>query len=243
MTRAASLFKKIQPFSDRAAFFAALDEKDGAHPLVLSFCNTHAFNLATQDGAFLAALQESDFLLRDGTGMKWAMRLLGEEPGANMNGTDLIPRLLQHKKGSGIVLLGTKEPWLSGANEALKNDGLTILSTMDGYQPEPAYMKLLLDKKPPIILLAMGMPRQETLAQKLKSALPFPCLIINSGALLDFLAKRFPRAPLSWQRLGLEWLFRLLHEPERLWRRYLLGNASFLLCVFTLKMRRFLHKA
>jgi UDP-N-acetyl-D-mannosaminuronic acid transferase (WecB/TagA/CpsF family) len=66
------------------------------------------------------------------------------------------------------------------------------------------------------------------LSALLARQLPGPLLIVNGGAILDFMAHRFKRAPRVLRRLGLEWLFRLLLEPARLWRRYLLGNLVFL---------------
>jgi len=78
------------------------------------------------------------------------------------------------------------------------------------------------------ILLAMGMPRQEEVAVELKRALDHRVLIINGGAIVDFLAGRFARAPTLVQRLGFEWAFRLAQEPRRLFRRYLVTNSRFL---------------
>jgi exopolysaccharide biosynthesis WecB/TagA/CpsF family protein len=74
----------------------------------------------------------------------------------------------------------------------------------------------------------MGMPRQELLSAMIAKELRGPILIVNGGAILDFMAGRFKRAPRMLRRLGLEWAFRLLLEPNRLWRRYLLGNFVFL---------------
>jgi exopolysaccharide biosynthesis WecB/TagA/CpsF family protein len=74
----------------------------------------------------------------------------------------------------------------------------------------------------------MGMPKQELLSATIARELPGPMLIVNGGAILDFLAHRVPRAPRVMRNLGLEWLFRLLIEPTRLWRRYLIGNLVFL---------------
>jgi hypothetical protein len=74
----------------------------------------------------------------------------------------------------------------------------------------------------------MGMPKQERVALLLRDALAHPCVIVAGGAILDFLAGRFPRAPRALRRVGLEWLYRLAFEPRRLASRYLLGNAAFL---------------
>jgi N-acetylglucosaminyldiphosphoundecaprenol N-acetyl-beta-D-mannosaminyltransferase len=79
-----------------------------------------------------------------------------------------------------------------------------------------------------VIVLGMGMPRQEEVAAVLRSALGYPCLIICGGAIIDFLGGKTSRAP-GWMRaFGLEWLYRLGLEPKRLFRRYVLGNPLFI---------------
>jgi exopolysaccharide biosynthesis WecB/TagA/CpsF family protein len=75
--------------------------------------------------------------------------------------------------------------------------------------------------------LAMGNPKQELVARIIASSVRSPVVIVNGGAVADFLAGRFERAPLWVRRARLEWVFRLLQEPRRLWRRYLLGGVSF----------------
>jgi hypothetical protein len=79
-----------------------------------------------------------------------------------------------------------------------------------------------------LIILGMGMPRQEIVALALRAALHRPCLIVCGGAILDFLGGRVPRAPRLLQGLGLEWAWRLAREPRRLFRRYVLGNPVFI---------------
>jgi exopolysaccharide biosynthesis WecB/TagA/CpsF family protein len=82
----------------------------------------------------------------------------------------------------------------------------------------------------------MGMPRQEEMACVLRAALTHPCLIVCGGAIIDFLGGRAPRAPVWMRRFGLEWVYRLMQEPGRLFRRYVLGNPLFLLRTLRLKM-------
>ena len=95
---------------------------------------------------------------------------------------------------------------------------------------EPAILAHLEKVRPDILLVAMGVPRQERwIAEHLSEK---HCTVaLGVGALLDFMSGTIPRAPLRLRRLGLEWLFRLLVEPMRLWRRYLIGNPLFLMRV------------
>ena len=80
---------------------------------------------------------------------------------------------------------------------------------------------------PELVILAMGNPKQEAVARAIAAATTQPMVIVNGGAIADFLAHRFERAPLWVRRAHCEWLYRVLLEPKRLWRRYLLGGFSF----------------
>lgn len=198
-------------------------------PLILSFLNAHSVNLAWRNEMFRAALESSDVLLRDGTGAAILFRMMGREPGLNMNGSDFIPRVLDRFAGRRVALFGTCDPWLGRATEWVRSRGANVVASADGFRPEAEYLHIAAESRAELILLAMGMPRQESLAPLLAAHLTSPCLIVNGGAILDFWAGRFPRAPHWMRRIGFEWLYRLGQEPERLWRRYVLGNPAFLL--------------
>lgn len=206
-------------------------------PHILSFVNAHAFNLAARDPSFADTLIGSDMLVRDGSGMKLLMKTVGRDPGPNLNGSDLIPELIAEfiDEKRPIGLMGTSEPWLSRAAEAIGRQGGDIVVRLDGFQPDEAYVEALSGVRADLIILAMGMPKQERVAQRLKAALEAPCLVINGGAVLDFIAGKVPRAPLWMRRSGIEWLYRLAREPHRLFGRYTIGNAVFLWRALRLK--------
>lgn len=194
---------------------------------VLSFFNQHAFNLAWSDADFRRSLAHSDVLLRDGVGIAALLKLLGRDPGLNMNGTDLIPQIVRAYKGRRVAVVGTATPHLEQAAQRLREMGAQVVFVQDGFADESRYLDKLVAAEPELVILGMGMPRQERLATALSSALRGPALVVNGGAILDFLAGRFPRAPQWLRRLRLEWLYRLLREPRRLWRRYIVGGAQF----------------
>ena len=197
---------------------------------VLAFANAHAFNLAAHSPGFTADLAAADVLLRDGSGLAHLLRSCGHAPGLNMNGTDFIPRLLRACNGRPLAVLGTREPQLGRGVRRIARalmPGSTVLA-LDGFQPEARYLEFLARHQPAIVLLAMGMPRQEQLAQRLRRELNFPCLVICGGAIVDFLGGGVRRAPAPLRRLGLEWLWRLALEPRRLFKRYVIGNPLFL---------------
>lgn len=192
-------------------------------PTMLGFVNAHALNLAWARPECYAAFRRADLLLRDGAGLRIWLRALGREPGLNLNGTDLIPRILAACAGRRLAVFGTAAPWLDIATARLAEGGAAVVASADGFRPDADYVALCREAEPEVILLALGMPRQEELAELLRRSLAHPCLIICGGAILDFLAGRFSRAPRLMRRFGLEWAYRLMQEPRRLFRRYVFG--------------------
>ncbi len=206
------------------------------HPMILSFVNAHAINLCVASTDAFDAFRASDLILRDGVGLSLAMRALGREPGLNMNGTDFIPCLLRTSPTRRLVIYGTTTPWLERARSHLEETTAhAIADTLHGFHPTERYLESARRHRPDLIVLAMGMPRQEQVAVALKEALDHPVLIINGGAILDFMAQRVQRAPVLLQRLGLEWTFRLAREPRRLYRRYIHGGFHFARTVMLLR--------
>lgn len=213
-----------------------------SEPLVVSFINAHAANLAWSDQAFRAALSSSDVLFRDGIGMAIALPGLGLEPGMNLNGTDLIPDILRAHAHRSIALAGSTSACAEEAANRLRTQlNCRVIAAIDGFRTDDTYSVWAHSHRPEVIVLGMGMPKQERLALRLRSELDHPCLIINGGAVLDFLAGRVDRAP-CWARAArMEWVYRLVHEPRRLWRRYILGNPLFLLRALRVSVWRHLH--
>ncbi|MGC5257555.1 WecB/TagA/CpsF family glycosyltransferase [Gordonia sp. DT218] len=200
-----------------------------AGPFVVSFVNAHAANLAWRTPALYRDLVSSDLVLRDGVGVQLALRVFGRPVGLNMNGTDFIPRLLKCYAGRRVALFGTQEPWLHNAREILTSQGLSVVAEHDGYSSVDTYVELAERVEPELVILAMGMPKQEAVAAALRRRLTYPVVVVNGGAILDFLGGRVDRAPAAVRRWGLEWAYRLYLEPHRLARRYLVGIPVFLI--------------
>lgn len=202
-------------------------------PTTLGFLNQHGYNIAHADKDVRRNFLRLNYLLRDGIGVKVACQLNGREPRANLNGTDFIPDLIEHLDGDTgrfqFFALGTQEPWLSeGAARLFKGRPFTAV---DGFRDADSYPEFVAEHlqpgKTPIIVLAMGMPKQEEVAIKLQRALKGPALMICGGAILDFSAERFSRAPLPVRKIGMEWAYRLVKEPRRLFKRYVIGIPQF----------------
>jgi exopolysaccharide biosynthesis WecB/TagA/CpsF family protein len=195
---------------------------------IISWVNAHTLTVAQKDSDLAISLLRSTILLRDGVGISVLFRLLGRDAGINLNGTDWIPRILRLHAGKQVALLGSREPYLSKAAEAAEKLGCRVALRMDGFQEPEVYTRQLVANDVDVVVLGMGVPKQHEVAHFLANKLVRPVLILNGGAILDFMADRFPRAPKLWRRLRLEWLFRLTQEPRRLWRRYTVGGVLFL---------------
>ena len=206
-------------------------------PTMLGFVNAHAMNSVAGAADFYEALVSADTLLRDGSGMATLFSLLGMPPGCNLNGTDFIPRLITQFNGRSMALLGTREPSLSRAASAVAQLApASQLTLAHGFLPVDDYVHLMQAQPCALIVLGMGMPRQELVACSLRAQLDYPCLIVCGGAIIDFLGGKTARAPAWMRRLGLEWVYRLAQEPGRLFRRYVLGNPLFLTRALRLRL-------
>lgn len=199
----------------------------------LGFLNQHGFNLMQQEASTCDAFLNLDYLLRDGIGISLALRYFSLPQGANLNGTDLIPKMVSRFNSveSDCFVLGTQSPWLERGSQRLIGDN--VRATKDGFHSIDSYISFLRHHMRPgrfnIIVLAMGMPKQEMLAARIKQELQGNGLIICGGAIIDFQAGRFKRAPDWVQKCSLEWLYRLLKEPKRLFKRYVIGIPVFLI--------------
>lgn len=198
-------------------------------PVVVAFANAHAMNSVASSQSFFNALRSADWVLRDGSGMATLFKLLGKHPGINLNGTDLIPKIIRLFDGRRIAFFGTQEPYLHQAlvvaGQYAPHSGFV---SAHGFLDQDAYLSLATAQKSDLIVLGMGMPKQETVAAVLRAKLGFPCAIVCGGAIIDFLAGRTSRAPLWMRRAGMEWVYRLAMEPKRLFHRYVIGNPVFL---------------
>lgn len=199
----------------------------------IGFLNAHVANMAQSDDVFRATL--GGFLvLPDGVGVDIASKaLFGEKFPANLNGTDFVPHLLRSlPKPIKVGLIGATRQNVEAACDRLKRlapqHKYRIVS--DGYftaQDEPRLLDAMRADPPDLLLVAMGVPRQEYWIEQLNGDDATVALAV--GALFDFLSGAVPRAPQWMRATRIEWLFRLIMEPSRLWRRYIVGNPLFIL--------------
>jgi N-acetylglucosaminyldiphosphoundecaprenol N-acetyl-beta-D-mannosaminyltransferase len=207
-------------------------------PVVLSFINANTMNIAREDRALLQDLLDSSLLLRDGVGMSILMRMIGKSPGLNSNGTDFIPKIANEFRGRSVALLGTEDAYVTRAAEYAKSVGCDVVLVQNGFQHPQLYLQKVRETRPDLVVLGMGTPKQERVAQMIARRVEHPVVIVNGGAILDRWAGRFRRAPALVRRLRAEWVYRFAREPQRLWRRYLIGNWSFMAWALSLALAR-----
>ena len=213
---------------------AIVERLDGDTPTQVSFVNADCVNIACRHPEYLEALQQSDLVFADGIGVRVAGDVLGRPVRDNVNGTDLFPRLAAALQGSGkrVYLLGGRPGVADGVARwlAMNYSGVELVGWRHGYFSADEEAKLIVDIRrlgADLVLVAFGAPRQELWIRRFRSKLGAK-VVIGVGGLLDFFSGQIPRAPRCLRKLGMEWCYRLYQEPQRLWRRYLVGNTVFL---------------
>ncbi|MBV4432328.1 WecB/TagA/CpsF family glycosyltransferase [Clostridium tyrobutyricum] len=208
------------------------------------FINAHCFNVAQQNKKYLDIINKSDLLLNDGIGIELACKINGIKVLENMNGTDFIPRLLNLAsiKNKKVYLLGAKEYVVNKAkiNIVNKFHNINVVGQHSGYfdnKEKELIIDEINDKNVDILILGMGVPMQEIWIEKNKKKLKTVRICIAGGAIIDFLSGTVNRAPMIMRKLKLEWIYRLINEPKRLWRRYLIGNFIFI--YYIIKYKKF----
>lgn len=198
--------------------------------------NVHHICVAETDAEFRNASLGAFLSVADGRPLLWMARLMRTPIPEKLSGSDLIVPLLRlaGRRGHRVYLLGADDATCSSAVRVLQRDcpGLEIAGwSSPSFDPvgdtteiEDALDKMALSH-PDLVLVAMSCPKQEYLLARYQHRYS-PAVAIGIGAGLDFLAGTVRRAPAWVSRLGFEWLYRLLQEPARLWRRYLVDDRA-----------------
>lgn len=200
----------------------------------LHFVNAHCMNVSCEDEEYRKILQESDSIFADGSGIRMAAEMMGSPIADNVNGTDMFPLLCSRfeQEGKRIFLLGAA-PGIAERAAAWvgENYGESVVTgSRDGFftvdQHEEIFEEIAASQAD-LLLVAMGVPRQEKWIRSVRHSLPVSCAM-GVGGLFDFYSGNISRAP-GWMRsIGIEWLWRLMMEPRRMWRRYIIGNYVFI---------------
>jgi len=211
-----------------------LAEAAGSRRRLMAFVNPDCLNIAWKHAEYHAVLAHADRVLPDGIGIHLGCRMLGQALKANVNGTDMFPLLCEAaaREGISIYLLGARPGVARAAasNMVARYPDLKVAGARDGYfelDDEKAVVDEINESGARILLVAFGAPRQELWLKRWRDQLA-PPVCMGVGGLFDFYSGRIPRAPVWMREMGLEWVFRLMQEPGRMWRRYVIGNPLFL---------------
>jgi len=229
-----SMEEALDWIATRAALTSSASRDGRGEKSLLAIVNPDCLNIAYTHARYHQLLCEAARVLPDGIGLKIGCRMLGVELAANVNGTDLFPRLCERavRDGFSLFLLGAR-PGVTervADNMQARYPGLVIAGTQHGYfspAEEGEIMARINASGAGVLLVAFGVPRQELWLAEHHEAL-LPPVRMGVGGLFDFYSGRIPRAPLWLREIGLEWVWRLIQEPGRMWRRYILGNPLFL---------------
>ncbi len=213
---------------------------------VINTINAYSYCEAKKDKEFLKALLDSTVLLPDGVSMVLAAKLLNRQTIQKIAGADIHQHLLTQAnlKKQKVFYLGASESTLQLITTKLKKEFPNIVVT----SYSPPYKKVFSKEdnalmlkhinafKPEVLFVGMTAPKQEKWVHAHK-AMAQANTIVSIGAVFDFYAGTVNRAPKWMIKLGLEWLYRLVKEPKRMWRRYLIGNTRFLFLLGLEKLR------
>lgn len=206
------------------SFIAAFPNAN-SQPQHIVTINPEGIMLTQEDELFYQAVEAASIVTADGSGVLWAAEKMGQPLTERVTGIDLTMQLMQlaAEKSWRVYMLGAK-PGIAeqaAANLRQQNAGLNIVGVDNGYfqDRQEQVIESIAAAKPDILLAALGMPFQEKWLYQHQEKLHCK-VMIGIGGSFDVIAGNVRRAPQMWQKLRLEWLWRLLSEPAR-WRRYL----------------------
>ena len=207
-----------------------LEERQKTHVVFVNAAKVVQYRKSSE---LRTAMARADLLLADGVPIVWASKLQKASLPGRVNGTDLMERMLQvsQDRGYRVYLFGARAQVLECAVAEIRNrhPGLEIAGWRHGYfsrEEEPEIVHQINQSRPDLLFLGMSTPTKELWGD---NNLPHLNVAVcqGVGGSFDILAGTIRRAPRWLQRAGLEWFFRLLQEPRRLWRRYLTTNSAF----------------
>ena len=205
--------------------------------LLINTVNAHSYNTAQRDPLFAEALLRGGALIPDGAGVVMAMRWLYGRRIERVAGADLFDYEMArlNERGGTCFFLGSSERTLALIRERAARDypRIRVATYSPPYKPvftpedDRAMVEAVNAARPDLLWVGMTAPKQEKWAYAHFAELDVRGHAGTIGAVFDFYAGTVRRAPRWWQDHSLEWLYRLLREPRRMWRRYLAGNVLF----------------
>ena len=226
--------------------------------VAINCLNAHSYNIAQKDSVFANILNKSNYLIPDGISIVWACKWLNaiSKPKERIVGWDLFSiemeklnaetergefhSLYGNDKSPLVMFFGSSEKVLQLIRKRMSKEYplLQVCTYSPPYkrvfsdEDNRAMIEAINKAQPDLLWIGMTAPKQEKWIYEHWDELNIKCHVGCIGAVFDFYAGTIKRAPIWWQKHSLEWLFRLLQEPKRMWKRYLLGNPLFIYNVF-----------
>lgn len=219
----------------------AIDNKKQIHHTVI---NAGKIVALQEDLELRKSVNEADLINIDGLPVVWAAKFLNKPTQERVSGIDLMINLVEMaaKHNYKIYLLGAKEEIVSKlAKQYTDQYGSQILAGYrNGYftvEEEPKVIEDIVNSKADMLFVAISSPKKENLLHKYKNELLNVSFIMGVGGSFDVITGLVKRAPIWMQKSGLEWFYRFIQEPKRMWKRYLVGNSKFIYLIFKEKLK------
>ena len=205
---------------------------------LLTYFNQNCYNHYISNSNYKEVIDKRFTVYLDGIGMYFALKYLGYEAIENYNASDLNKYFfdLLAKENKGVFIIGGDFSEKRIFKKA-KTDCVNIVGYSTGFFENKDFENLINSIRstvPHFVIIGMGVPKQELLAVELSKYITVD-QIICVGNFLEFYFGTKPRIPSILRNLGIEWIFRLISEPKRLWKRYLLGIPKFIANIYRLK--------
>jgi N-acetylglucosaminyldiphosphoundecaprenol N-acetyl-beta-D-mannosaminyltransferase len=188
---------------------------------------------ASRDPGLRRIINDCDLINADGMPVVWASRLLGKPLKERVTGVDLFEALMARaaQKGWRVFLLGAREEVVSGVARLYpaRYPGLTIAGYRNGYwsqAEEEEVVAQISAARPDILFVAISSPTKEAFLARYQAAMKVP-FAMGVGGTFDVAVGHVKRAPVWMQKAGLEWFYRFLQEPRRMFRRYFIEDMAF----------------
>lgn len=211
----------------------------------INVINAYSYGRAMEDKLFAEALMKGDALIPDGESIVKACKWIGakSKPKERIAGWDLFEMEMGrlNERGGRCMFMGSSEGVLALIREkaAERYPRIEVVTYSPPYKEEfseedsRGMVEAINRAKPDLLWIGMTAPKQEKWVYSHWAELDINCHVGTIGAVFNFFAGTEKRAPLWWQRHGLEWLYRFISDPKRLWRRYVVGNVVFLWNILT----------
>ena len=206
--------------------------------LLVTYFNQHCFNIYQKEKIYKKLIEEQFLVFVDGTGIFWTYKLFNRKSKIKrFNATDIYNKLFEVFKTKAIKV------YIIGGNFPRKlvyssTEKINVVGYNSGFFPENNLKSIIEEVEnlgPDVVVVGMGVPKQEFLAYELSEKIEKNIIYLCVGNFLEFFFNTQKRAPLILRNIGMEWFFRLITEPRRLWKRYLLGIPLYFINILRYK--------